>query len=92
MNVLLHVVKNRVLKGAMFGAPVARTIGELDLGPKGTARTTLRVHVLEAREAASPRIGLELATSSLGGFSRRGIPLTSEQARIPNGYLSQAAG
>ena len=90
VNLLYHVVKNRGLKGAMFGAPVSRTVGELDFGRKGMVRTRLRVHRLESGEANSPQVGLELITTSFMGFGMRGIPLTREQARSLSGYLSEA--
>jgi len=91
LNIVYQVIKNRGLKGAMFGAPVARTVGELDLGGKWGVRTTVRVHVLEPREAALPQVGLELVTKSIASVSMRGIPLTPEQARSLSVYLSQAA-
>jgi hypothetical protein len=32
VNFVYQAVKNRGLKGAIFGAPITRTVGELDLG------------------------------------------------------------
>src|SRR6516225_5216489 len=81
LNVVYQVVKNRGFKGAMFGAPVARTVGELDLGRIGGMRTTLRVHILQGRDATSPKVGLGLVSKSLTSASMGGIPLTSGQAR-----------
>ena len=90
-NLLYGIVKNRGLKGAMFGAPVTQTVGEIDLGRRGPLRTKLRVHTLDPRDATTPRVGLELVTTSLMSFSARGVPLTSEQARELGKYLSAAA-
>lgn len=85
-----QVVRNRGLRGAMFGARLVRTIGELDLGRRGMVRTTLKVHCLEPRDSASPTVGVELVATSYGGFGMTPIALTSEQASGFAALLAQA--
>jgi hypothetical protein len=87
---LSQVIKNRGFRGGMFGAPVARTIGELDLGRKGMVRTRLKVHRLEPQEASSPEIGIEVWTTTIGAFSIAPLPLTREQAVTLSSLISQA--
>lgn len=48
--------KFRGLRGMLYGSPVARTIGELELAQAAGDITILRVHVL-ARSALRTRIG-----------------------------------
>jgi hypothetical protein len=88
---LFQVIKNRGFRGAVFGAPVARTIGQLNLGRKGMVRTRLKVHRLEPREPSSPEIGIEVWTKTIGAFSIAPLPLTREQAVTLSSLLSQAA-
>jgi hypothetical protein len=88
---LYQVIKNRGFRGAMFGAPVARTIGEVDLGRHGMVRTRLKVHRLEPRDASSPETGIEVWTTTVGAFSVAPLPLTREQAVTLSTLLSQAA-
>jgi hypothetical protein len=93
--VLLHlvyqIIKNRGLRGAMFGAPVIRTIGELDLGRRGMVRTRLKVHRLQGTDTASPVVGIEFLMTTLGSFGMTPLPLTRDQALTLSGLLSRAA-
>ena len=57
-----NMLRYRGFKGAMFGASVQRTIGELELSRGAFATTVLRVHVLEGD--ASREVGLELVSKS----------------------------
>ncbi|TMA95595.1 MAG: hypothetical protein E6J74_11145 [Deltaproteobacteria bacterium] len=51
-----------------FGGPVARTIGELDLGRQGMIQISVKGHRLERRDALSPEVGVELLTSNEYGL------------------------
>ena len=46
-NFAYQAIKKRGLKGAIFGAAITRTVGELELGKNGPMRTTLKLHILE---------------------------------------------
>jgi hypothetical protein len=87
---LYQVIKNRGFRGAIFGAPVVRTIGELDLGRQGMVRTKLRVHRLETAEPSSPEIGIEVSTTTIGSFNIAPIRLSRSQAMALNTLISQA--
>ncbi len=91
LSFVYRLVKNRGLRGAMFGAPVARTLGEIDLGSRGMIRTRVKVHRLESRDATSPEIGIEFLASTIGSFSMTPLSLTRQQAAALAALLSDAA-
>ena len=86
-----RILRHGGLRGALFGARVAQTIGELELGRRGVTRLRLKVHRLEATEAGSPSIGIELASSSISGAGMVPIALTTEQAQTLAALLLNAA-
>ena len=89
---LIRVARNRGVRGALFGAPVARTLGELDLGRRGIVRTGVRVCILEARSETSPGVGLEVGMTSITGFRYApSAALTADQARRLARLLVDAA-
>lgn len=75
----------------MFGAPLARTVGEIELGRRGMVRTRLKVHRLEPRDATSPAIGIEFVATTIGSFSMTPLSLTRDQALALSVLLSRAA-
>lgn len=91
-SLLYQVISKGGLRGAMFGAPVVKTIGQLDLGRHGLLRTRLMVHRLEAREADSPSVGIEVVHSAVGSFGISPIRPTTQQAEALSTLLSRAAG
>jgi hypothetical protein len=91
LHLLYQVISKGGFRGAIFGAPVIRTIGAMDLGRKGLLRTRVKVHCLEARENDSPSVGIEVVHSTVGSFSMSPVSLTREQARELSVLLSQAA-
>ena len=90
LYLIYQVVKNKGIKGAMFGARIIRTIGELELGRRGMVRTRLKVHRLDPRGAGSPEIGLELFTTMIGSFHMTPVSLTREEAMRLGALLSEA--
>jgi hypothetical protein len=90
-NFVYQVIKKRGFKGAMFGAPIAQTVGELDLGKSGPMRTTLKLHRLESREPGAPAVGIEVVNRSVLSYHMLPIRLTLEQASVLRELLSQAA-
>lgn len=89
-NFVYQAMKNRGLKGAMFGARITRTVGELDLGKTGPMRTMLKLHRLESREPGAPTVGIEVVNRSVASYHMLPIRLTSEQAAVLRELLSQA--
>ncbi|HXQ27423.1 MAG TPA: hypothetical protein VN822_13520 [Candidatus Acidoferrales bacterium] len=90
-NFLYQAKKNRGLKGAIFGAPITRTVGELDLGKSGPMHTTLKLHHLGSREPGAPTVGIEVVNRSIASYHMFPIRLTAEQAAALRELLSQAA-
>lgn len=90
LNLIAQVLR-KGLRGAMFGARVASTTGEVDLGRKALMRTCLRVHRLEQGDAAAPLVGLEITSTSVAAFNIRAIPLTREQAAHLGALLVRAS-
>jgi hypothetical protein len=85
-----QALKNRGLRGAIFGAPIGRTVGELDLGKIGPMSTILKVHRLESRGPGTPTIGIELVNRSFASYHMIPIRLTSQQASEFKELLLQA--
>lgn len=67
--------KYRGLRGMLYGSPVARTIGELELAQAAGDVTSLRVHVLE-----DGRIVIEYSTREALGAAMGGMPLSTADA------------
>jgi len=86
-----QVFKNKGFRGAMFGAPVAGTLGELDLGRRGMVRTKLKVHRLESNNVNSPEVGLEFVASTIGSWQMIPVSLTKSEAIELSALLAQAA-
>ena len=69
--VVYRVARNGGLKGAVFNAPVARAISELDLRRGGT-RTKLQVYLLDPRDPVrGPHIGIALRSSTASAWAIR---------------------
>jgi hypothetical protein len=88
---VFQLVKHRGFRGAMFGARIAKTIGELDLGRWRTIRMRVAVHCLEMRDVNAPAVGIELKLSTIGSFGMTPIPLTREAAISLAAMLTHAA-
>jgi hypothetical protein len=87
------IIKHRGVKGAMFGAELGDTVGELALSTNPLAKSTVKVHRLKGRDASTgPHVGVELRFSSvLGAWEMRPVSLTRAQARELANLLSRAA-
>jgi hypothetical protein len=81
--------KNKGLKGALFGARISGTVGELALGRTGPISTTLKLHRLEAPEPGAPTVGIEVKRS-IASYHMMPIRLTSEQVTVLKELLAQA--
>jgi hypothetical protein len=82
---LYRFLKHRSLRGMLYGSAVARTIGEIPLGQRMGATTTLRVHILE-----NGQIVLEQSSRAALGASLSGIPLSAAEADSLVALLQQA--
>jgi hypothetical protein len=82
---LYRILKHGSLRGMLYGSAVARTIGEVDLGRRMGATTTLRIHVLE-----NGQIVLEQSSRAALGASLSGMPLSTAEADRLIALLQQA--
>jgi hypothetical protein len=93
VNAVVRIVRNRGIKGAMFGTPLGREIGETTVSGEGTlVNTKLKVHTLAPRDRdAGPHVGIEVIRTSVSEWRDNPIALTCQEARALANYLSQAA-
>jgi hypothetical protein len=91
VNFLYQMIKKRGFKGVIFGARIAQTVGELDLGKSGPTRTILKLHRLESREPGAATVGIEVVVRTIASYHMWPIRLTAEQAAVLRELLSQAA-
>ncbi len=78
------------LKGAMFGARIEKSLGEVDAerqGPVGTA--AVKVHVLR-RGMNEKLVGLEFVAKSFGGYQMTPVAMQESQARQLLALLQEA--
>ena len=61
---ILKVIKNRGIKGALFGAPIERTLGEIPVQGLKFMRVVLRVHRLKASDPAKT-VAIEITASKI---------------------------
>lgn len=85
-----RLVKYRGLKGAVFGARVLHTVGELEPpSTMGFMKTRLKIHVLDS-DVTDRAIGVEQITSSVGSWQMTGFTLSVAQAQELIGLLQLA--
>jgi len=77
------------LRGALFGARIRTTVGEIDPVGSSFTKRKLLIYRLEPGNAAD--IGVELRVRTLGSYQVAGIPLTKAQARTLSQLLTKAA-
>jgi hypothetical protein len=90
VNIVYHSIKNKGLEGALFGARISGTVGELELGRTGPVSTTRKLHRLQAPELGAPTVGIEVVNRSFASDHMMPIRLTSEQATVLKELLAQA--
>jgi len=86
---LFRVKKYHGLAGAMFGAPVKRTVGEVQGVRQNIVGLTLRVDVLEGG-SPDKAVGLELVAKSVGSYQLSPIALSTDETRRLIGFLESA--
>jgi hypothetical protein len=90
---IFNLIKHRGVKGAMFGAELRGTVGEMTLNANPLAKSTVKVHRLQPSDpSAGPHVGVELGFSSvLGAWEMRPVPLTRSQAQELAHLIAKAA-
>ena len=88
-TMIVRIVRNGGWRGAMFGAPIRSTVGEIVLQKRGMAKRRIKIHRL-AGNHDGPQVGIEIAFSMPGAFSIFPVSLTAEEARQLATALEQA--
>ena len=84
------VIRHGGFKGAMFGAKILSSVGEISLAKRGLVSQKLRVHILDSDDPADRSVGLELKSSGPGAWSMTPIGLSSSEARRLISLLEEA--
>ena len=79
------------LTGALIGARIASTVGEIDLAAPLGASQVLKVHVLEPGADATSQVALAIVSKAPLAASLVPIKLSREQAQHLATLLEQAA-
>lgn len=90
-NLLFRIVKHSGLKGALFGAAIGSTVGQVDLGGGALSRKRVKIHRLVSSSPDEPVVGLEIAQSPIGSFSMVPVALNREEAVTLARLLTEAA-
>jgi hypothetical protein len=81
VNIVYQSIKNKGLQGALFGARISGTVGEVELGRTGPMSTMLKLHRLEAPELGTPKVGIEVVNRSFASYHMMPIRLTPNKRR-----------
>jgi hypothetical protein len=75
------MIRHGGLRGALFGAKVLRTVGEVSSSKRGLMSQKLKVHILDAESSVEGAVGIELTSSAPGSWSTTPIRLSNSEAR-----------
>jgi len=84
------IIRHRGFKGAMFGATVLSSVGEVSSPKRGFMSQKLKVHILSGESPTETSVGLELTSSGPGSWSMTPIRLTTSEARRLIALLEEA--
>lgn len=87
-----RLIRGKGLLGALYGAPVAKTLGEVDLGrqgPLGGYHLRVKVQRLKTSDEA---VGLAFVWSSFGSRQTNVVSITRNQALELSAVLWDAGG
>ena len=87
---IYSIVRHRGFKGAMFGAPVVSSLGEVASVKRGLLSQKLKVHVLAGDSPVDWSVGLELTSSAPGAWSMTPIRLAPSEVQTLIGLLEKA--
>lgn len=87
---IYRMIKHGGFKGAMFGAGIKHTLGEVSgSGPKMMS-TLVRVHELDGA-SSEKKVGVEFVAKSVGSYQMMPISLSANEARDLAKMLNDAA-
>ena len=84
------IIRHRGFKGAMFGATVLSSVGEVAAQKRGFMSQKVKVHILGGDSPTDRSVGLELTSSAPGSWSMTPIRLSMPEARSLIGLLEKA--
>ena len=91
LTFLYRIVKHGGFKGAMFGADIARTVGEVECAKQSMVSSVIKVHVLGG-SASERAVGLEIVAKSIGSYQMFPVALSAAEARKLSALLQTATG
>jgi hypothetical protein len=74
---LFRIIKKGGLRGALFGARIKRTVGEVEGKRQGPVGVTLKVHVLD-NAPAERTVGVEIVAKSFASYQMLPITLSKD--------------
>lgn len=87
---LYSVFRHGGFKGAMFGAKISSSIGEVSVSGRGLFSQKLKVHLLESDDPAAPRVGIEFTSSTPLSWNTIPITLSDADVRELISFLEQS--
>ena len=84
------MIRHGGLRGALFGAKVLHTVGEVSSSKRGLMSQKLKVHVLDAKISEQGAVGIELTSTAPGSWSTTPIRLSNSEAQKLLQLLEQA--
>ena len=85
-----RVIRYKGLRGALFGAEIRRTVGEVEAGRIGPNRTVLRVHKLGSDNPSAKNVGLEIISKGIAGYTTTPVALSHADTATFIALLQQA--
>jgi hypothetical protein len=77
---IFRIIKHGGLKAAMFGAPISRTVGEVQGGGVKFMNITVKVHTLGGG-STEKAIGLEFVAKSVASYQMMPVTLSATEAK-----------
>lgn len=87
---IFNMIRHGGFRGAMFGARILSSVGEVQSSKRGLISQKLKVHVLDGGSMASPAVGIELTSSAPGSWSTTPITLSGADVRELISLLERA--
>ncbi len=85
-----RIIRYKGLRGALFGAEIRKTVGEVETARIGPNRTVLRVHKLESDNRSGENVGLEYISKGIAGYTTTPVALSHADTATFIALLQQA--
>jgi len=84
------VIRHRGFKGAMFGATVLSSVGEVSGAKRFFISQKIKVHILGGESPTDRSVGLEFTSSGPGSWSMTPLRLSTSETRRLISLLEEA--